>query len=194
MPLDLMNIINNKLYKFKYITAAFFVVFFYTYYRLFIYLQDKNYIMLILYFSLLLLLYNKFNKFSYFICFIALILIQIFNIDNLLKNKIIENIENVQNDQNVQVGTNGETTTMDTIQKRSKAKGDTLNTTAENTKTSNTENNPCENYIRNRLLKSGVKPSTSDYTTNKKKDDPAQQIVDIMPQGPIILPKPLTFQ
>ena len=120
MTLDLMNIINNKLYKSKYITAAFFVVFFYTYYRLFIYLQDKNYIMLILYFSLLLLLYNKFNRFSYFICFIALILINIFNIDNLLKNKIIENNQDIQKE-NVQVG-GGQTTTIDTIRERSKAK------------------------------------------------------------------------
>lgn len=191
MTLDLMNIINNKLYKSKYITAAFFVVFFYTYYRLFIYLQDKNYIMLILYFSLLLLLYNKFNRFSYFICFIALILINIFNIDNLLKNKIIENNQDIQKE-NVQVG-GGQTTTIDTIRERSKAKGDTLKADTENAKTSKTKSNPAENYIINKLLESGIKISTKSYSMDNKKDETKQQIEDIMPQEPINIPEPLTF-
>ena len=184
MTLDLINIINNKLYKFKYITAFFFVVFFYTYYRLFIYLQDKNYIMLILYFSLLLLLYNKFNRFSYFICFIALILIEIFNIDHLLKNKIIENNENVQ----------VENTTIDTIRKRSKAKGDTLKADTEKAKTSETKSNPAENYIINKLLESGIKISAKSYSMANKKDETKQQISDIMPQEPINIPEEITFQ
>jgi len=185
MPSDLMKIINNKLYKSKYITASFFVVFFYTYYRLFIYLQDKNFIMLILYFSLLLVLYNKFNKFSYIICFIALILIQIFNIDKLLKSKIIENNEN-END--VQVGRGG--TTMDTIQERSNAKGDTLKSNAEDAKSSDTKSNPCENYISNRLLESGIKISTKSYSMDDAKDNTADQLNDTMPTEPVNTPEP----
>jgi hypothetical protein len=187
MPLDLnniINIINNKLYKSKYITAAFFLVFFYTYYILFIYLQEQNYILLLLYFSLLLLLYNKFDKFSYFICFIALILIKIFNID--YQNKIIENVENAEN---VEVDT-----TADTIRERSEAKGDRLKADANNSKTSKTKNNPCETYITNRLIESGIKISTNSYNMDNKKDESSQQISNIMPQEPINTPEQVTFQ
>ena len=189
MTLDLMNIINNKLYKSNYIAASFFVVFFYTYYRLFIYLQDKNYIMLILYFSLLLVLYNNFKKFSYIICFIALILIQIFNIDNLLNifvknynNKIIENLDS-END--VQVGT-----TMDTIQKRSDAKGATLENNAEDAKSSDTKSNPCENYISKRLIESGIKVSTKSYNMDDAKDNTAEQLSETMPKERLNIPEP----
>lgn len=56
---------------------------------LFLYLQNKNYIMLLLYFTFFILVYSSYKNFTYFIGFLILIIFRVFNIDNILNTNSI---------------------------------------------------------------------------------------------------------
>jgi hypothetical protein len=107
MKSNIVDIINNKLHNFKYLnyTIIFYIIFFYTYYRLFVYLLNKNYIMLLLYFIFFILVYNSYKNFTYVIAFIIIIMLRVFNIDTILNSSSINlvnkfntnKIENLEN-------------------------------------------------------------------------------------------------
>jgi hypothetical protein len=92
--------INNKIMSNNFFYYSFLLLVCYNYYSLYSYLLDKNYNIVIFYFTYLFLLYSFFNIFSYFITFITIIIFKVLNFDNYIKNSyIIENHEpaSVQN-------------------------------------------------------------------------------------------------
>ena len=91
MKLSIVHIINNKLHNFDYLnyTIIFYIIVLYTYYSLFIYLLNKNYIILLLYFTFFILVYNSYKNFTYIIGLVILITFKIFNIDTTLNNSSI---------------------------------------------------------------------------------------------------------
>ena len=107
MKLSILYIINNKLHNFEYLnyTIIFYIIVLYTYYSLFVYLLNKNYIILLLYFTFFILVYNSYKNFTYIIGLVILITFKIFNIDttlngssinliNTFTNVKVENLEN----------------------------------------------------------------------------------------------------
>ena len=156
MRLDIVDIINNNLHKLKYLnfTIAFYIIFFYTCYSLFIYLLNKNYIMLLLYFVFFILLYSYYKNFTYFIGFVFLIIFKIFNFDTMVNNKLIEG--------------NSFSSLMSSLEKETNAKGDNMKSTAENNK-GQQPNNPCKSYIINKLQESGLNISNNTYNSDNAK-------------------------
>jgi hypothetical protein len=173
MRLNLIDIINNKLHNFKYLnfTIAFYVTFFYTYYSLFVYLFDKNYIMLLLYFIFFILLYSSYKNFTYFLGFAVLIIFKIFNIDTIVNTSSINLVKkfNINKIENLDL--------MDKIQKKADAKGDELK---KNAKDNNPPPNPCKSYIINKLQEVGIKISDKKYNHEAKKNGTESEINNIM--------------
>lgn len=99
MKLSIVHIINNKLHNFDYLnyTIIFYIIVLYTYYSLFIYLLNKNYIILLLYFTFFILVYNSYKNFTYIIGLVILITFKIFNIDTRLNNNSINLINTFTN-------------------------------------------------------------------------------------------------
>jgi len=186
MQIDIINIINKKLYNYNYInyTIIFYIIIFYSYYSLFDYIINNNYIMIILYFILLTSLYKNFNKFSYIICYVFLVIIKIFNFDyfilKLTNNKIIENQSNIANNEE-KVTLGGSNTTGEEAETRSKAQADDLRNNAKNVKS---ENNPCESYITHRLQELGLNVKTNSNNMDNKKKSTQNSINEIL-QGQI---------
>jgi len=92
--------INNKINSSNFYYYSFLLLVCYNYYSLYNYLLDKNYNIVIFYFTYFFLLYSFFNIFSYFITFITIIIFKVLSFDNYIKNSyIIENHEpaSVQN-------------------------------------------------------------------------------------------------
>lgn len=190
MQYNLVNIINTKLYNFKYINflIIFCIIVFYSYYNLYNYLINKNYIMIILYFTLLILLYKNYNKFSYFICYLFLLIFKLFNIDyflsiktNSLFNNIIESQSNIA-DANETVTLGGSNTTGDEARNRAETQGNELKKTANN---SESKNNPCESYITNRLQQLGINISSNSYSMADQTESTEKKIDEMMPSEPI---------
>ena len=166
MRLNIINIINNKLHKLKYInyTIIFYIIFFYTCYSLFIYLLNKNYIMLLLYFVFFIVLYSYYKNFTYFIGFIFLIIFKIFNIDNIIKNsRLIEG--------------NDFSSVLAGIEDESQKKGDKME---EDSKKDKPPPNPCKSYIIDKVQKAGFKISNSSFNSQNKKASTASDIDDIV--------------
>ena len=99
MKLSIVHIINNKLHNFDYLnyTIIFYIIVLYTYYSLFVYLLNKNYIILLLYFTFFILVYNSYKNFTYIIGLVILITFKIFNIDTTLNNSSINLINTFTN-------------------------------------------------------------------------------------------------
>lgn len=99
MKLSIVHIINNKLHNFDYLnyTIIFYIIVLYTYYSLFIYLLNKNYIILLLYFTFFILVYNSYKNFTYIIGLVILITFKIFNIDTRLNSNSINLINTFTN-------------------------------------------------------------------------------------------------
>ena len=99
MKLSIVHIINNKLHNFEYLnyTIIFYIIVLYTYYSLFVYLLNKNYIILLLYFTFFILVYNSYKNFTYIIGLVILITFKIFNIDTRLNNNSINLINTFTN-------------------------------------------------------------------------------------------------
>jgi len=99
MKLSIVHIINNKLHNFDYLnyTIIFYIIVLYTYYSLFVYLLNKNYIILLLYFTFFILVYNSYKNFTYIIGLVILITFKIFNIDTRLNNNSINLINTFTN-------------------------------------------------------------------------------------------------
>jgi hypothetical protein len=99
MKLSILHIINNKLHNFEYLnyTIIFYIIVLYTYYSLFVYLLNKNYIILLLYFTFFILVYNSYKNFTYIIGLVILITFKIFNIDTRLNSNSINLINTFTN-------------------------------------------------------------------------------------------------
>ena len=84
---DFVFIINNKLHNYKYLkyTIIFYILIIHSYYTLYINLKKNNYMLILLYFIIVLIFYNKYNKFSYFIGYVYLLFTSYF-----INNKLIE--------------------------------------------------------------------------------------------------------
>ena len=167
MRLNIVDIINNKLHNFKYLnfTIIFYIVFFYTYYRLFVYLLNKNYVMLLLYFIFFILVYNFYKNFTYIIGFVFLIIFEIFNIDTMVNNKLIEG--------------NEFSSMMKSIEKESNKQGDNMKKYAERNK-GKQPNNPCKSYIINKLQEAGLTISNNTFNSENKKESTAAKMDSIM--------------
>jgi len=166
MRLKLVDIINTKLHNFKYLnfTIAFYIIFFYTCYSLFVYLLNKNYIMLLLYFVFFILLYSYYKNFTYFIGFVFLIIFKIFNIDNIINNnRVIEG--------------NDFSSVLAGIEDESQKKGDKMEADAKKSKPAP---NPCKNYIIDKVQQAGFKISNKAFDSKAKKGSTASDIDDIL--------------
>lgn len=163
MRLTIVDIINIKLHNFKYLnfTIIFYIVFFYTYYTLFVYLQNKNYVMLLLYFIFFILVYSFYKNFTYIIGFVILIIFRIFNIDTMVNNKLIEG--------------NEFSSIMKSIEKESNEKGDNMKKNAERNK-GKQPNNPCKSDIINRVQEAGLTISNNTYNPQNKKESTASKM------------------
>ena len=166
MKLDIVDIVNNKLHNFKYLnfTIAFYIIFFYTYYSLFLYLLNKNYMMLLLYFIFFILFYTSYKNFTYFMGFVIIITFKIFNIDNIINNKKL--IEGVSFSSIQAI-----------IEKRGNAKGDKLKDDSENNKP---PPNPCKSYIINKVQQAGISIANKEFNHADKKGSAESDIRDIL--------------
>jgi hypothetical protein len=173
MNSNIRDIINNKLHNFKYLnfTIAFYIIFFYTYYSLFAYLLDKNYIMLLLYFIFFILFYSVHKNFTYFIGFIILITFKIFNIDIIINSHSINLINkfNPNKIENLDV--------MRRVQEKADDKEKELKDDQEKNKPSP---NPCKSYIINKVQEAGIKISNSTFNYESKKDSTESAIEEIL--------------
>ena len=189
MNSNIRDIINNKLHNFKYLnfTIAFYIIFFYTYYSLFAYLLDKNYIMLLLYFIFFILFYSVHKNFTYFIGFIILITLKIFNIDNILNNSSIKLLNKISNNKIE----NYEDDSYSALMRRVDSKADSKKNELEND--DDPENNPCKTYIVKKVEEAGFKISSNSHNTDKKKNSTASDI-DSMWSGMENVEKPTYYR
>ena len=153
MKNDIVFIINNKLYDYKYInyTVIFIITVLYSYYSLYISLLHNNYYIIIIYFSIIIISYIKYENFSYVIGFVYLLTYEILN-NYMFKHSIIE--------------ANG---SYERAQEKSKKTEQEMKASAENT---DSVNNPCETYITNRLMELGVKISSKKYAAPEAEKTP----------------------
>jgi hypothetical protein len=86
--------INNKIKHNNYYFYYLLLVVFFNYLRLYDYLLEQNYNMVLFFFTYLFILYNYFNLFSYIILLVTITIFKLLSIDNYIKNiYIIENHE-----------------------------------------------------------------------------------------------------
>ena len=171
--INIINIINNKLHNFKYLnfTIMFYVIIFFTYYRLFVYLLNKNYIMLLLYFIFFILFYSSYKNFTYVIGFVILIFFKIFNIDTILNSNSITLVNkfNTNKIENLEI--------MNKITEKANSEGDELEKSAKNNKP---PPNPCKSYIINEVQKAGIKIANKQYNYEAKKDSVKSDLDDML--------------
>lgn len=166
MKLDIINIVNNKLHNFKYLnfTIAFYVIIFYTYYRLFMYLIDKNYIMLLLYFIFFILVYSFYKNFTYFIGFVILIIFRVFNIDNMINNNIL-------------IEGNDFSSLMNDIKAEANKKGDKLENDSKNKKP---PPNPCKSYIIDKVQQAGINIANTSFNEAAKQGSAQDELNQLL--------------
>lgn len=182
MQLNIIDIINNKLHNFKYLnfTIAFYVIFFYTYYSLFIYLLNKNYVMLLLYFTFFILVYSSYKNFTYFIGVVILIIFRVFNIDNILNTNSINLVNKFNTNKIENFGL------VDRIKSKANEEGDSLKKDAKNNKPAP---NPCKSYIINKVQQLGITISNKSYNHKNKEASTRTELNDIM-KGHYDVPQP----
>jgi hypothetical protein len=173
MKSNIVDIINNKLHNFKYLnyTIIFYIIFFYTYYRLFVYLLNKNYIMLLLYFIFFILVYNSYKNFTYVIGFVIIIMLRVFNIDTILNSSSINLVNkfNTNKIENLEV--------MAKIREKANNEGKELEKGAKNNKP---PPNPCKSYIINEVQKAGIKIANKSYNHESKKETTQSELNSMM--------------
>jgi len=168
MQPNIIYIVNNKLHNFKYwnYTIVFYAIIFYTFYRLFSYLLNKNYTMLLLYIIFFTLFYSHYKNFTYFLGFIMLIIFRIFNIDTIINNNVI-------------IEGNDFSSLMSTVEDKADKKGDKLK---KDFKSNKPPPNPCKSYIINKLQEAGINISGAGaaFNSNDKKSSTQSKIDDIL--------------
>jgi len=177
MELTIVHIVNNKLHNFKYLnyTIIFYIILLYTYYSLFVYLLNKNYIMLLLYFTFFIVLYNFYKNFTYIIGLFILIIFKIFNIDTIINSNSINLVNKFLKIENVTGGV------MDKVRDKANAKESELNDNADNAKKNNKEKrNPAKEHITDAVQKAGIKPSNDKYNHESKKDSAESDLNNIL--------------
>lgn len=178
MKLNIVHIINNNLHNFEYInyTIIFYIIVLYTYYTLYIYLLNKNYIMLLLYFTFFILLYNSYKNFTYIIGLVILIIFRVFNIDTIFNNNSINLVNKFVNVkiENVKIE-NFEL--KERIQKKANNKGEELKNDAKNNKPSS---NPCKSYIINEVQKAGLNISNNQFNYQDKRKNAQSELDSIL--------------
>ena len=175
MELTIVHIVNNKLHNFKYLnyTIIFYIILLYTYYSLFVYLLNKNYIMLLLYFTFFIVLYNFYKNFTYIIGLFILIIFKIFNIDTTINSNSINLVNKFLKIENLGV--------MDKVRSKANAKESELNNNADNAKKNNKEErNPTKESIIHALEKAGIKISNDKYNHESKKDSAESDLNNIL--------------
>ncbi len=175
MELTIVHILNNKLHNFKYLnyTIIFYIILLYTYYSLFVYLLNKNYIMLLLYFTFFIVLYNFYKNFTYIIGLFILIIFKIFNIDTTINSNSINLVNKFLKIENAR-GRG----VMDKVRDKSDAKESELN---DNAKKNNKEKrNPTKEHIIDVLQKVGIKISNEKYNHESKKDSAESDLNNIL--------------
>jgi len=173
MESTIVHIINNKLHNFKYInyTIIFYIIVLYTYYSLFVYLLNKNYIMLLLYFTFFILVYNFYKNFTYIIGLFILIIFKIFNIDTIVNSNSINLVNKFLKIENA-------TGVMNKVRSKSNAKESELN---DNAKKNNKEKrNPAKEHIIDAVQKAGIKISNDKYNHESKKDSANSDLNNIL--------------
>lgn len=174
MKLTIVHIINNKLHNFEYLnyTILFYIILLYTYYSLFIYLLNKNYILLLLYFTFFILVYNSYKNFTYIIGLVILIILKIFDIDTILNSNSI-NLVNIF--------TNVKVENLDVMDKI-KAKADNKrNELEEDSNNNNPQPNPAKTYIIDAVQKLGLTISNNQYNYKDKEKDAQFILNDKLP-------------
>ena len=165
MRTNLIYIINNELYKSKYLLfiIAFYLGIFYACYNIFlIHLPNKNYIWLLFCFIGIIAVYIYIYKnFSFIIGFIMLIVFTIY--DNSINKKVIEG--------------NDFPSIMKSIEKESNAKGENMEADGKRNKP---PPNPCKSYIVNRLQAVGINISNNSYNSDNAKGSTKSKMDDIL--------------
>jgi len=174
MESNIVHILNNKLHNFKYLnyTIIFYIILLYTYYSLFVYLLNKNYIMLLLYFTFFIVLYNFYKNFTYIIGLFILIIFKIFNIDTTINSNSINLVNKFLKIENAAV--------MDKVRAKSDAKESELNDNADNAKKKKEKRNPTKEHIIDVLQKVGIKISNEKYNHESKKDSAESDLNNIL--------------
>lgn len=172
MESTIVHIINNKLHNFKYLnyTIIFYIILLYTYYSLFVYLLNKNYIMLLLYFTFFIVLYNFYKNFTYIIGLFIIIIFKIFNIDTTINSNSINLVNKFLKIENVAV--------MDKVRAKSNAKESELNNNAK--KNNKEKRNPTKESIIHALDQAGIKISNDKYNHESKKDSAESDLNNIL--------------
>lgn len=175
MESNIVHIINNKLHNFKYLnyTIIFYIILLYTYYSLFVYLLNKNYIMLLLYFTFFIVLYNFYKNFTYIIGLFILIIFKIFNIDTTINSNSINLVNKFLKIENAR-GRG----VMDKVRDKSDAKESELNDNAK--KNNKEQRNPTKEHIIDVLQKVGIKISNEKYNHESKKDSAESDLNNIL--------------
>jgi len=173
MESTIVHIINNKLHNFKYLnyTIIFYIIVLYTYYSLFVYLLNKNYIMLLLYFTFFIVLYNFYKNFTYIIGLFIIIIFKIFNIDIIINSNSINLVNKFLKIENA-------TGVMHKVRAKSNAKESELNDNAK--KNNKGKRNPAKEHIIDVLQKVGIKPSNEKYNHESKKDSAESDLNNIL--------------
>ena len=183
MELTIVHIVNNKLHNFKYLnyTIIFYIILLYTYYSLFVYLLNKNYIMLLLYFTFFIVLYNFYKNFTYIIGLFIIIIFKIFNIDTTINSNSINLVNKFLKIENLGV--------MDKVRAKSNAKESELNNNADNAKKNNKEQrNPAKDYIINALQEEDIEIANEEYNHESKKDSAESDLNNILAGHHIVQP------
>ena len=175
MESNIVHIINNKLHNFKYLnyTIIFYIILLYTYYSLFVYLLNKNYIMLLLYFTFFIVLYNFYKNFTYIIGLFIIIIFKIFNIDIIINSNSINLVNKFLKIENLGV--------MDKVRDKANAKESELNDNADNAKKNNKEEqNPTKKSIIYALQKEDIEIANEEYNHESKKDSAESDLNNIL--------------
>jgi len=175
MESNIVHIINNKLHNFKYLnyTIIFYIILLYTYYSLFVYLLNKNYIMLLLYFTFFIVLYNFYKNFTYIIGLFIIIIFKIFNIDTTINSNSINLVNKFLKIENA-------TGVMNKVRAKSNSKESELNDNADNAKKKKEKRNPTKEHIIDALQKAGIKISNDKYNHESKKDSANSDLNNIL--------------
>ena len=169
MKLSILYIINNKLHNFEYLnyTIIFYIIVLYTYYSLFVYLLNKNYIILLLYFTFFILVYNSYKNFTYIIGLVILITFKIFNIDTTLNNSSINLINTFTN---VKVENLENSDIMNAIKKETNIRINKLKTDIDSD-VYIPPSNPAKSYIVDAVQRAGLTISSNQFNyKNQEKE------------------------
>ena len=185
MESNIVHILNNKLHNFKYLnyTIIFYIILLYTYYSLFVYLLNKNYIMLLLYFTFFILLDSSYKNFTYFIGFVILIIFRVFNIDNIVNSNSIDLVNKFNTNKIESFGL------VTRIKEKANEEGDSRKKDAQNNRPAP---NPCKSYIINKVQQLGITISNKGYNHKNKEASTRTELNNIL-KGHYDVPQPTFY-